>query len=118
MGIAGTRRKPSRGTRLTPTCCWSRVGPSYAARIIFLRTHVRRLERGHTVGKGNDNDRYVVKRSDGWAVVKEDHERASAVTPTQREAIGRAKEITHNLGGGEVRIQNRHGKFREGDRER
>jgi hypothetical protein len=70
------------------------------------------------MGEGNDNDRYVVKRPEGWAVVKEDHERASAITQTQREAIGRAKEITHNLGGGEVRIQNRHGQFREGDREK
>jgi hypothetical protein len=58
-----------------------------------------------------------VKRPQGWAVVKEDHERARAVTQTQREAIDRA-EITHNLGGGEVRIQNRHGQFREGDREK
>jgi hypothetical protein len=70
------------------------------------------------MGKGNDNDRYVVKRPEGWAVVKEDHERASAVTQTQRDAIARAKQITHNLGGGEVRIQDRHGKFREGDREK
>jgi hypothetical protein len=38
------------------------------------------------------------------------------VTRTQREAIDRAKEITTNLGGGEVRVQNRHGEFREGDR--
>ena len=70
------------------------------------------------MGKGNDNDRYVVKRPEGWAVVKEDHERASAVTSTQREAIDRAKEITHNLGGGEVRVQNRHGQFREGDKQK
>jgi hypothetical protein len=70
------------------------------------------------VGKGNDNDRYVVKRPEGWAVVKEDHDRASAVTPTQREAIDRAKEITRNLGGGEVRIQNRRGEFRDGQREK
>jgi hypothetical protein len=69
-------------------------------------------------GKGNDKDRYVVKRPDGRAVVKEDHERASAVTHTQQEAIDRAKRITHNLGGGEIRVQNRHGQFREGDRER
>jgi hypothetical protein len=68
------------------------------------------------MGKGNDNDRYVVRRPDGWAVVKEDHERASAVTRTQQDAIARAKEITGNLGGGEVRVQNRHGQFREGDR--
>ena len=68
------------------------------------------------MGAGNDNDRYVVKRSDGWAVVKEDHKRASAVTDTQREAIDRAKEISRNLGGGDVRIQDRHGRFRDGER--
>ena len=71
------------------------------------------------MGKGNDNDRYVVKRSEGWAVVKEDHERAIAVTPRNARRIDRAKEITHNLGGGmKFGIQNRHGQFREGDRER
>lgn len=74
------------------------------------------IEGRSSVGKGNDNDRYVVPRPDGWAVVKEDHERASAVTRTQQEAIDRAKQITGNLGDGEVRVQNRHGQFREGDR--
>ena len=65
---------------------------------------------------GDDNDRYVVPRPDGdWAVVKEDHERASAVRRTQREAIDRAREITGSLGGGEVRVQNRDGQFREGE---
>lgn len=68
------------------------------------------------MGSGNDNDRYVVRRPEGWAVVKEDHERASAVTGTQQKAINRAKEITGNLGGGEVVVQNRQGKFREGER--
>lgn len=69
------------------------------------------------MGKGNDNDRYVVERPDGWAVVKEDHKRASSIKPTQKAAIERAKEITGNLGGGEVRVQRRAGaKFREGDR--
>lgn len=69
------------------------------------------------VGKGNDNDRYVVPRPGvGWAVVRERHKRASAVTRTQQEAIVRAKEITANLGGGEVRVQNRQGEFREGER--
>lgn len=69
------------------------------------------------MGKGNDHDRYVVERPDGWAVVKESHERASAVKKTQRAAIERAKEITGNLGGGEVRVQRRKdAKFREGDR--
>jgi hypothetical protein len=68
------------------------------------------------VGSGNDNDRYVVRRPEGWAVVKEDYERASAVTSTQQQAIDRARQITANLGGGEVRVQNRDGEFREGER--
>jgi len=69
------------------------------------------------MGKGNDNDRYVVPRPEGWAVVKEDHKRASALEATQKAAVERAKEITGNLGGGEVRIQRRSdAKFRDGDR--
>jgi Uncharacterized protein conserved in bacteria (DUF2188) len=66
------------------------------------------------MGKGNDNDRYVVPRPEGWAVEKEDHRRASALEPTQKAAIERAKEITGNLGGGEVRVQGRDAKFRAG----
>jgi len=69
------------------------------------------------MGKGNDNDRYVVERPVGWAVVKENHKRASALTGTQKAAIKRAKQITANLGGGEVRVQRHKGaKFREGDK--
>ena len=69
------------------------------------------------MGKGNDKDRYVVQRPEGWAVVKEDHKRASALERTQKAAIERAKEITGNLGGGEVRVQRRDGsRFRDGQR--
>ena len=57
-----------------------------------------------------------MRRPDGWAVISEDGERASALTGTRQEAISRAKEITTNLGGGEVGVQNRHGEFREGER--
>jgi hypothetical protein len=70
------------------------------------------------MAQSNDSNRFVVKRPEGWAVVKPHHERASAVTPTQQDAIQRAKEITHNLGSGEVYIQNRHGEFREGDKQK
>ncbi|WP_395612167.1 DUF2188 domain-containing protein [Allosphingosinicella sp.] len=63
----------------------------------------------------SENDRYVVKRGDKWAVVKGQADRASAVTGTQREAEVRAKEIVGNLGGGEVRIQNRQGRWRDSD---
>jgi Uncharacterized protein conserved in bacteria (DUF2188) len=68
------------------------------------------------MGKGNDHDRYVVPHEHGYAVVKEDHQRASAVTRTQREAIDRAKQIVANQGGGEVRIQGRDHRFRAGKR--
>ena len=55
------------------------------------------------------NDRYVVKHPEGWAVKGPGAQRASSVHSTQREAEQRAKEIVSNLGGGEVRIQDRHG---------
>lgn len=61
------------------------------------------------------NDRYVTKHPDGWAVKKSGSNRASSVHTTQREAEGRAKKIVGNLGGGEVRIQNRQGKWRDSD---
>ena len=55
------------------------------------------------------NDVYVVQHGDGWAVKKPNAERASAVLPTQREAIERAKELA---GRGSIKIQGRKGKFR------
>jgi hypothetical protein len=63
----------------------------------------------------SSNDRYIVNHPDGWAVKKAHAERASDVCPTQREAELRAKEIVANLGGGEVRIQDRHGRWRDCD---
>lgn len=60
-------------------------------------------------------DRYVVNHPDGWAVKKPGAERASGVFGTQREAEQRAKEIVGNLGGGEVRIQDRGGRWRDSD---
>ena len=63
----------------------------------------------------SDRDRFVVNHPDGWAVKKSDADRASGVFDTQREAEQRAKEIVENLGGGEVRIQDRHGKWRDSD---
>jgi hypothetical protein len=69
------------------------------------------------MGKGNDNDRYVVPNKDrgGWDVVKEDHSRASAHTNTKKEAVDRAREIVENLGGGEVRQADRRGRFIDSD---
>ena len=61
------------------------------------------------------NDRFVVNHPDGWAVKKSHADRASGVYSTQREAEQRAKSIVGNLGGGEVRIQDRHGHWRDSD---
>ena len=56
-----------------------------------------------------------MKHSTGWSVQKAGAERASGVFDTQREAEKRAKEIVGNLGGGEVRIQGKDGKWRDSD---
>lgn len=61
------------------------------------------------------NDRFVVKHGKQWAVKKTGAERASGVFDTQREAEQSAKTIVKNLGGGEVRIQDRHGRWRDSD---
>lgn len=65
--------------------------------------------------KMTEKDRYVVRRGKGWAVVKPGADRASALTPTQAEAEKRAKKIVSRLGGGEVRIQGRNGRWRDSD---
>lgn len=68
------------------------------------------------MGRGNDNDRYVQRRETGdWEVVKERHKRASAVTPTQKEAVDRARDIVRGQGGGELRIKDRTGQIRDSD---
>lgn len=68
------------------------------------------------MGQGNDNSRYVQQRQDGdWEVVGERHQRASAVTPTQGEAIDRAREIVRNAGGGELVVKGRGGLIRDSD---
>jgi hypothetical protein len=61
------------------------------------------------------NDRYVVVRDDGWAVVRPGYARASKVCDRQSDAVDRAREIVGNLGGGEVRIQGRGGRWRDSD---
>lgn len=63
---------------------------------------------------GRANSRDVVQRDDGtWAVTKPEGKRASAVTPTQGEAVRRGSTILHNDGGGELRIHGRDGKIRD-----
>lgn len=61
------------------------------------------------------NDRYVVRQGDKWAVKAGNAKRASSLHDTQGAAERHAKEIVRNQGGGEVRIQNRRGQFRDSD---
>lgn len=62
------------------------------------------------------NNRFVVRSPEGgWDVKRPAADRASAHEPTQAAAERRAKEIVSNLGGGEVRIQGRDGRFRDSD---
>ncbi|MGN6285528.1 MAG: DUF2188 domain-containing protein [Afipia sp.] len=61
------------------------------------------------------NNRYVTKHPEGWAVKAGGADRASSVHRTQGEAEARAKEIVGGLGGGEVRIQGRDGRWRDSD---
>lgn len=61
------------------------------------------------------NDRFVTKHPAGWAVRAPGADRASSVHQTQREAERQAKETVGNLGGGEVRIQGRDGRWRDSD---
>jgi hypothetical protein len=60
-------------------------------------------------------DRYVTKHPRGWAVKAPGAERASSVHGTQRDAEHAAKQTVGNLGGGEVRIQGRDGRWRDSD---
>jgi hypothetical protein len=64
----------------------------------------------------NPNNRIVQPRPDGrWEVVKPHHDRASAVTDRQSDAIDRARDIVHNAGGGELQIKGRDGRIRDSD---
>lgn len=60
-------------------------------------------------------DRFVTKHPKGWAVQKPGGERASSVHSTQRAAEQAAKQTVRNMGGGEVRIQGRDGRWRDSD---
>ncbi len=54
-------------------------------------------------------DVYVTNRPNGWAVMRPNADRATALFPTQAEAIGCARSIAN---GGALHIQGRHGSFR------
>ena len=61
------------------------------------------------------NDRFVTKHPHGWAVKSSGGKRASSVHRTQKDAERTAKRIVGRLGGGEVRIQGRDGRWRDSD---
>lgn len=61
-------------------------------------------------------DRHVVPNpKGGWDVKKPGSERASSHHDTQRAAEQRAKDISRNQGGGEVRIHDQKGRIRDSD---
>ncbi|WP_417610285.1 DUF2188 domain-containing protein [Owenweeksia hongkongensis] len=59
-------------------------------------------------------NQHVVKHQEGWAVKGAGNERATKVTPTQKEAIEAAREIATNQQS-EVVIHGRDGKIRDKD---
>lgn len=62
------------------------------------------------------NKRIVQKRPGGdWEVRKPGADRASAVAPTQADAIDRAREILGNDGGGELQVRSLQGTIRQQD---
>lgn len=62
------------------------------------------------------NARHVAPHPQGgWQVKKPGAGRASERTPTQSEAIDRAREILKHDGGGELVIHNEHGQIRDAD---
>lgn len=65
---------------------------------------------------GTPNKRVVQQRDDGdWEVRKPGAARASAVTPTQADSIGRARTILGNDGGGELQVRSKKGIIRAQD---
>lgn len=61
------------------------------------------------------NDRYVVKHGKDWAVKKGGAAAPESVHHKQGRAEQAAKSTVRDLGGGEVRIQGRDGKWRDSD---
>ena len=61
------------------------------------------------------NDRFVVKHGSDWAVKKSGVEKPESVHHKQGRAEQQAKATVRDLGGGEVRIQGRDGKWRDSD---
>lgn len=61
------------------------------------------------------NDRYVVKHGKDWAVKKGGSATPESLHRKQSGAEQAAKSTVRDLGGGEVRIQGRDGKWRDSD---
>lgn len=57
-------------------------------------------------------NQHVVPHSGGWAVKGAGNQKASSVHPTQREAIGAARDIARNQGS-EMLIHGENGRIRE-----
>lgn len=62
--------------------------------------------------KPKRGNQHVVPKGNQWAVTGEGNSRATAIVPTQREAINIAKPIAQNQGGN-VMIHGRNGQIRE-----
>src|SRR5690606_24518833 len=61
------------------------------------------------------NDRYVVKQGKGWAVKQGGVSAPESVHRKQATAEKAAKATVRDLGGGEVRIQGRDGRWRDAE---
>jgi hypothetical protein len=61
------------------------------------------------------NDRYVVKHGKEWAVKRAGVETPESVHAKQSDAERSAKTTVRELGGWEVRIQGRDGRWRDSD---
>lgn len=61
-----------------------------------------------------DKDYHVVPHAGGWAVKRENAERAASVHRTQGDAIDAGKDLARSTGG-ELRIHGRDGKIRDSD---
>lgn len=61
------------------------------------------------------NDRFVVKHGNDWAVKRQGAVVPESVHHLQSRAEQQAKATVRQLGGGEVRIQGRDGKWRDSD---
>jgi hypothetical protein len=61
------------------------------------------------------SDRFVVRHGNDWAVKKGGVAAPESVHRTQSGAEQQAKTTVRGLGGGEVRIQGRDGKWRDSD---